>query len=80
LTSYHSLQIEFESFQKQMQREVEMQTQRNEQREWEAREQLRLENKRREDTRFVLEDREKDKRIRDLEMQTKRSEIASPPC
>jgi hypothetical protein len=63
-----------------MQREVEMQTQRNEQREWEAREQLRLENKRREDTRFVLEDREKDKRIRDLEMQTKRSEIASPPC
>lgn len=74
MSNYHSLQIEFESFQKQVQREVELQIQRKEQQEWESREQLRLEKKRREDTRLVLEDREKDKRIRELEIQAKRYE------
>jgi chromosome segregation ATPase len=76
--SYNALRTEFETFQNQMQRELELKTKLSEQRDWESRERTRLEVKRREETQADLQSREKDQRIRELELQTKRCRPISP--
>jgi chromosome segregation ATPase len=77
--SYSALRTEFETFQNQMQRELELKTKLSEQRDWESRERARLEVKRREETQADLQSREKDQRIRELELQMKRCRPSSLP-